>query len=211
MIMNNFKKNCLLCNRRPLCWRSVQDMEEQRTTNPTEEKTCSINNLADNELRFRDMDLPKVSTEHDQSLWTMVLSKNAAHLMDGTYVTNEEVFNRANTKPTLLDGLLKRRLAFHGHLVRKDGITLDLMIGRLHGTRPRGRPRTTWLKDLATQANISYKEAITIPRDRKKWRSVGNPRRTPDEWVSEYVSDQAGLNRGPLKNKTKIIELSWTV
>ena len=72
-------------------------------------------------------------------------------------------------------------LAFHGHLVRKGGITLDLMIGRLHGTRPRGRPRTTWLKDLATQANISYKEAITIPRDRKKWRSVGNPRRTPDE------------------------------
>ena len=98
------------------------------------------------------------------------------------HVTNEEVFlNRANTKPTLLDGLLKRRLAFHGHPVRKGGITLDLMIGRLHGTRPRGRPITTWLKDLAAQANISCKEAITIPRDRKKWMSVGNPRRTPDE------------------------------
>ena len=110
----------------------------------------------------------------------MVLSKNAA--IEWTeHVTNEEVFNRTNTKPTLFDGLLKRRLAFHGHLVRKYGITLDLMIGRLHGTRPRGRPRTTWLKDLATQANISYKEAITIPRDRKKWSSVGNPKRTPDE------------------------------
>ena len=97
------------------------------------------------------------------------------------HVTNEEVFNRANTKPTLFDELLKRRLAFHGHLVRKGGITLDLMIGRLHGTRPRGRPRTTWLKDLTTHANISYKESMTIPRDRKKWRSVGNPRRTQDE------------------------------
>ena len=101
------------------------------------------------------------------------------------HVTNEEVFNRANAKPTLLDGLLKRRLAFHGYLVRKGGITLDLMIGRLHGTIPRGRPRTTWLKDLTTQANISYKESMTIPRDRKKWsllwRSVGNLRRTPDE------------------------------
>ena len=43
------------------------------------------------------------------------------------HVTNEEVFNTANTKPTLLDGLLKRRLAFHGHLVRKYGITLDLV------------------------------------------------------------------------------------
>ena len=116
------------------------------------------------------------------------------------HVTNEEVFNRANTKPTLLDGLLKRRLAFHGHLVRKGGITLDLMIGRLHGTRPRGRPRTTWLKDLATQANISYKEAMTIPRDRKKWRSVGNPRRTPDEWVSEWVTSRMSAISQKIRN-----------
>ena len=70
------------------------------------------------------------------------------------HVTNEEVFKRANTKPTLLDGLLKRRLAFHGHIVTTRGITLDLMSGRIHGTRPRGRPRTTWQKDLATQATI---------------------------------------------------------
>ncbi len=104
----------------------------------------------------------------------MVLSKNAAHIMDGTYVTNEEINTRTNTKPILLDGLLKMRLAFHGHLVRKGGITFDLMIGRLHGTRPRGRPRTTWLKDVTTQANISYTEAITIPRG-------GVLRRTQDE------------------------------
>ena len=80
------------------------------------------------------------------------------------HVTNEEVFNMAYTKPTLLDEIPIRRLAFHGHLVRKGGITLDLMIVLLHGTRPRGRPITTWLKDLATQA-----------------RNVGKPRRTPDE------------------------------
>ena len=30
-------------------------------------------------------------------------------------------------------------------------------------------------KDLATQANLIYKMAISIPRDRKKWRRVGNP------------------------------------
>ena len=97
------------------------------------------------------------------------------------HVTNEEMFNRANTKPTLLDGVL------HGNLVRKYDITLDLVIGRIHGTRSRGRPRTTRLKDLATQANISYNEAIIIPRDRKKWRSVGNLRRAQYERVSDYI------------------------
>ena len=159
-------------------WRPAQDMEEQRATNPTEENTCSIIYLADNELWFRDMDLPQVSTEHDQRLWTMVPSKNGRNMSP-----MRRCLTWPTQKPTLLDGLLKRRLAFHGHLVSNGGITLDLMIGRLHGTRPRGRPRTTWLKELATQANISYKEAITIPRDRKKWRSVGNPRRMPDEWA----------------------------
>ena len=78
----------------------------------------------------------------------------------------------------------KRRLAFHGHLV----------IRRLHGTRPRGRPRTTWLKYLATQANINYKEAITIPRDRKKWMSSGNPRRTPDEELLYLLITRPWIN-----------------
>ena len=58
-------------------------MEEQRATNPTEEKTCT--DLADNDLQFRGTDLPKINAAHDQRILTMVLSKNAAHLMDGTY------------------------------------------------------------------------------------------------------------------------------
>ena len=64
-------------------------------------------------------------------------------------------------------------------------LRLHTNAGRSSCDLHRGRPRTTWLNDLATQANISYKEAITIPRDRKKWRSVGNPRRTPDEEEEE--------------------------
>ena len=39
----------------------------------------------------------------------------------------------------------------------------------------------TWGKDIGAQANISYQEALTTRRDWKTWRSVGNPRRTPDE------------------------------
>ena len=53
-------------------------------SNSTEEKTCTVNDLADNELWFRDMDLPKVSTQHDKRLCKTVLPKNVAHLMDGT-------------------------------------------------------------------------------------------------------------------------------
>ena len=44
----------------------------------SDDKTCTVNDLADNELRFRDMDLPKDAFEK------MVVPKNAARLMDGT-------------------------------------------------------------------------------------------------------------------------------
>ena len=47
-----------------------------------------------------------------------MIQKNAA-ISWTEQVTNEEVFNKANSKPTLRDGLLNRRLAFHGHLERK--------------------------------------------------------------------------------------------
>ena len=34
-------------------------------------------------------------------------------------------------------------------------------------------PRTTWLTDVTWQGNIKYTDAMTLPRDRNKWTSVG--------------------------------------
>ena len=75
------------------------------------------------------------------------------------------------------------KLAFNGDLVMTGGIIYNLMIGRIREARSIWRPGTTWLKDLATQANFNYNESITIPRDRNKWRRVGNSRRTPCGWA----------------------------
>ena len=77
-------------------------------------------------------------------------------------------------KPILHSKHLRRLLAFHCHLVRKGGITLDLNIGHIHGTRPRAKTKNS----LADQEDIKYPEAVILPRDSIKW-SVGNPKRTP--------------------------------
>ena len=45
-------------------------------------------------------------------------------------VTNEELFNKANTVPTLPDRLLYAT----DFLIRKAAITFDLMMRRTHGT-----------------------------------------------------------------------------
>ena len=86
----------------------------------------------------------------------------------------------ANTKPTLIDGLLTRRLAFNGYLVRKGGITFHWLdsymeLDQEDDQEPPG--------SVGQQAITDYKEAITIPRDRNKWRSVGNA----SEWVLYFM------------------------
>ena len=77
------------------------------------------------------------------------------HLTDGTCHQRGGVY-RGQQKPTLLDGLPKRRLAFHGHIIRKGGITLDLMTGCIHGTRPRVRP-STWRTSLNKLTSIAQR------------------------------------------------------
>ena len=49
----------------------------------------------------------------------------------------------------------KGRLTFHVHVASKGGVTLDLMIGRIHGTRQNTR-KTYNLKKLVRQVNINY-------------------------------------------------------
>ena len=105
---------------------------EQRSTNPTEEKMCKVSDLTDNDLRFRNMDVQAV--QNVINIFERWCYRRMLRISRTEHVTNEEEFNRANTKPTLLDGQLKRQLAFRGHIARKGSITFDLMIGHIHGT-----------------------------------------------------------------------------
>ena len=115
-------------------------MEEQWATDPTEEKTCTVNDLAGNDLRFRYMDLFKVSAEHGQLLWKMVLPyPEECYASHGC---NMSPMMRCLTRPTqnphsLMDSLRGNWLSMVTYTVRNGGITFDLMIGRIHGTRDR--------------------------------------------------------------------------
>jgi hypothetical protein len=86
-------------------------------------------------------------------------------------VTNEEVYRRIGSQPKLSTQLLQRRLGFFGHTVRKDGLTLQLIEGRVNGKRPRGRPRTTWLKDICYHTKLTTTQLMQAARNRR----IGNP------------------------------------
>jgi hypothetical protein len=59
--------------------------------------------------------------------------------------SNEWVLKKAGVKRELLDMIRGRKLSCYGHVVRKQGDSLekDIMQGTLPGSRARGRPRMT--------------------------------------------------------------------
>ena len=81
-------------------WRPAQDMEEQRATNPTEEKTRSINDLS----YGSDTWIYLKSVQNMTNVFERWRYRRMLCISWTEHVTNEEVFNRVNTKIALLDG-----------------------------------------------------------------------------------------------------------
>jgi len=82
----------------------------------------------------------------------------------------------------LLDTVKARKLAYYGHIMRKQGNCLEkeIMQGTMPGVRRRGRPRTTWIDNIKSWTRLSMEESVRMTEDRDKWRKyvrgVANPR-----------------------------------
>jgi len=95
--------------------------------------------------------------------------------------TNEWVLNKAEVKKELLDTIKARKLAYYGHIMRKQGNCLEkeIMQGTMPGVRRRGRPRTAGIDNIKSWTGLSVEESIRMTEDRAKWRKyihgVANP------------------------------------
>jgi len=84
-------------------------------------------------------------------------------------ITNEEVLNQMERKRELLDTIRERQLKFLGHQVRKEGIEMLALTGRVEGKRARGGQRLTFLQNFDThpvsllqsaRERTSYKQLV---------------------------------------------------
>ena len=76
--------------------------------------------------------------------------------------TNEWVLETAGVERTLLGTVKSRKLSYYGHVMRKQGNSLEkeIMQGTIPGTRARGRPRMTWMDNVKTWTGLTLEESI---------------------------------------------------
>ena len=70
--------------------------------------------------------------------------------------SNQSILKEINPGISLEGMMLKLKLQYFGHLMRRlDSLGKTLMLGEIGGRRRRGRPRMRWLDGITDSMNVS--------------------------------------------------------